>query len=521
MFKEWKETVVIFFICLFYQLIIFYGKPLSDVTELYLAFMVSWGGTLYTDFVNPHAPLHALMYGYLFKIIQPNPLFLLLSETSVYAIISVFVYHICRYIGLPKKYSVFASFLFIFSRVWTSMLFYGDSFAALFIIIGAYTFIKYIELQKPSLFFLTGLFFGISLLFKQNIGLYGVIAVCVYSLYDMFKNKKISYKLLYFILGVSLVLSLIVLYFYSRGSLNDFVYVIVILPFTTQKLYAIPCSPINIIYLVVEVSIIGILMFRVDKRILFLSLLTLFVLGRNTPVCYSYSSVPAFAPFTVLVSYIIYNRNKLKPYLKPFLVIITIIFIGIYITEANRLYSEISATKPANHYHWLNYSDREVVKFIKSNTNISDKILTIPSDYSMNIITQRQTMKYVLAGTETTPSEIQNKMIEQMPAVKYITVLKNPNDAYPCFQILFDYINSNYRIVKEIDNVILLEKGNNTEPIFQSQCKETLYISNITLEDNKIVFHSTPRPPSIGYYNKVLNSIMDKVKQWQNIVRNQ
>ncbi len=476
--------------------------------------MVSWGGVLFRDFSNPHPPLNVLMWGYIFKIIPASPMLLLIVELSIYSFICVVIYHICRNIGLPKKYSLLASFLFIFSRIWISMIFYGDSYATLFITIGILVFLKYIDTQKPSLMFITGFLFGMSIMYKQNIGSYSVVAVVVYSLYTMVKNKKISFELVYLFLGVSTVIALVSSYFYYKGALYDFVYMVLLYPFEMQKIVTIPCSPINAIYLIIEVSLIGILLFRSDKKVLFISLMTLFLLLRNIPVCYSYSSISAMSPFAVLVAYVLHHRSKLKPYIKPLIIIVTIIFIGMYAAEANRLYSEVANTRVSNHYHWLDYSDREIVKFLKSNTNSTDKILTIPADYSMNIATERQTMKHIIAGVETISPKFQDDMITNLKDVKYIVFLKNPDDAYACFQILFDYINKNYRVVKEIDNVILLERGNNTEPIFQSQCTANLYISNTTLEDNKIVFHSTPRPPSIGYYNRVLNSITDKVKQY-------
>lgn len=514
MFKEFKQSAIVFITTLIYQFAIYFNKPLSDVSEIYLAFMVSWGGVLFRDFSNPHPPLNVLVWGYIFKIIPASPMLLLIVELAIYSFICVVIYHICRNIGLPKKYSLFASFLFIFSRIWISMIFYGDSYSTLFITIGILVFLKYIDSPKPSLIFIVGLLFGISIMYKQNIGAYSVVAVVIYSLYTMVKNKKISFELAYLFLGVSTVIALVSSYFYYKGALYDFIYMVLLYPFEMQKIITIPCSPINAIYLIIEVSVIGILLFRYDKKILFLSLITLFLLLRNTPVCYSYSSISAMSPFAVLVAYILYHRARVRPYIKPITIIITIIFIGMYLSEANRLYSEVAHTRVSNHYHWLDYSDREIVKFLKSNTNSSDKILTIPADYSMNIATERQTMKHIIAGVETISPKFQDDMITNLKDVKYIVFLKNPDDSYACFQILFDYINTNYRIVKEIDNVILLEKGNNTEPIFQSHCKETLYISNTTLEDNKIVFHSTPRPPSIGYYNRVLNSITDKVKQY-------
>lgn len=521
MLKEIKQSILIFVTTLIYQLAVYFNKPLSDVSEIYLAFMVSWGGVLFRDFSNPHPPLNVLVWGHIFNIIPSSPMLILIVELSIYSLICVFIYHICRNIGLPKSYSIFASFLFIFSRIWISMLFYGDSYATLFITIGILVFLKYIESPKPSLIFIVGFLFGLSIMYKQNIGAYSVIAVAVYSLYTMVKTKKISFELIYLFLGVSTVIALVSSYFYYKGALYDFVYMVLIYPFEMQKIVTIPCSPINAIYLIIEVSLIGILLFRSEKKVLFISLMALLLLLRNIPVCYSYSSISAMSPFAVIVAYILYHRSKVRPYFKPAIIIITIIFIGMYLSEANRLYSEVANTRVSNHYHWLDYSDREIVKYLKANTNSTDKILTIPADYSMNIATQRQTMKHIISGMETISPKFQNDMITNLKDVKYIVFLKNPDDSYACFQILFDYINKNYRIIKEIDNVILLEKGNNSEPIFQSQCTANLYISNTTLVDNRIVFHSISRPPSIGYYNKVLNSIMDKVKQWQNIVKNQ
>lgn len=510
MFKEHKQSIIVFIVSLVYQLTIFWKSPLSDITELYLAFMVSWDGILYQDFVNPHAPLHALMWGGIFKIISPTSTLLIITELSVYSLISVFIYHICRNIGLPEKFSILASFIFIFSRIWSGIIFYGDSYATLFVIIGAYIFMKYIDSQKLSLTFITGLSFGISILYKQNIGLYGVIAVCIYFLYNMVKNKKISLDPIYLFLGTATPILLISLYFYYIGAFNDFFYLTVIYVITMQKEYAISCSPINVIYLIIEASIIGILLFRHNKKVLFISLMALFLLGRNVPVCYTYSSIPAISFFAVLIPYIIYNRERLKPYIKPITIIITIIFIGMYITESNRLYSEVFETKPHNSYHWLDYSDKEIVKFIKTNTNISDRILTVPSDYSMNIATERQTMKYPLAHPAYVSPEAQFDMINHLDDVKYILFLKNPDDDCPCYLTLFDYIDKNYRIVKEIDNVILLEKGDYHGSIFKSQCQAGSYINNLTLENNRISFTISPPPSSVGYYDKILHSFFNK-----------
>ncbi len=510
MFKELKQSIIVFVVSLIYQLTIFFNKPLSDVTEIYLAFMVSWDGVLYRDFVNPHAPLHALMWGYLFKVISPTPALLFITELSIYSIISVFIYHICRNIGLPKNFSILASFIFIFSRIWSGIIFYGDSYATLFVVIGAYVFIKYTESQKPSLIFITGLLFGISILYKQNIGLYGMVAVCVYSLYNMVKNKKISFELIYLFLGMVTPMLLVSLYFYCIGAFNDFFYLTVVYVITMQKEYAISCSPVNVIYLIIETSVISILLFRSDKKVLFISIMALFLLGRNVPVCYTYSSIPAMSFFAILVSYIIYNREKVKPFLKPFIIIITIVFIGMYMAESNRLYSEVFATKPHNSYHWLDYSNREIVKFIKSNTNMSDRMLTIPSDYSMNIATERQTMKYPLAHPAYIIPEAQDDMINYLGNVKYILFLKNPDDDCPCYQILFNHIDKNYRIIKEINDIILLEQSPVPSSVFKSQCQVGSYITNLTLQTNQISFDITSPLPSTGYYGKILHSIIDK-----------
>jgi len=197
------------------------------------------GGILYRDFFIHEFPGQYYLQAAVFKILGTN-----LHVMRIFAMVVLSLLTCLIYIGLKKftrKAIAFLGFFLILAWLKANIL-YGRApqTATLFAILSCFAMIKFIYSGRNSLLIITGIFAGITTLFRQDFGFYTFIALfMVLFLHQLesyeYKNwmvcfKSVFIKTFYLLLGIILAILPLVSYFIKIGILKEFTDYTIIFP---------------------------------------------------------------------------------------------------------------------------------------------------------------------------------------------------------------------------------------------------------------------------------------------------
>lgn len=136
---------------------------------------------------------------------------------------------------MNKEKSIVLSFTIFFIVLFNMICFapftMSDPIAILFFFIGMYILLNKVDFNSllnrdNILFFIAGLSFAIACLFKQNYGVFGIIVTIVvfsYNIYIKGMSIVVAKKLIFFMLGFSLILIQLVAIYYAYKKIGLFV----------------------------------------------------------------------------------------------------------------------------------------------------------------------------------------------------------------------------------------------------------------------------------------------------------
>lgn len=242
---KYKTVLFVFFAGLAYMLFFSrYGIDIHDEGfHLYVSNMILKGLVPYRDFPIHSSPGSFFAQALIFKIFSPSLIVGRLSVVAIGTSIIILLFNITKYLVSSIYFAVIPSILFIFWGVshlrhpWYGW--YGLLTGLLF----AYFMLKYIKIKKNRYLFLAGLFCGITIFMKQNLGTACVVSYGAFLMIDTVfskcfageKIRRFSAQFFVFFLGCALSLGSVVIYFYLKGALPDFFYYVFKFALTSAK----------------------------------------------------------------------------------------------------------------------------------------------------------------------------------------------------------------------------------------------------------------------------------------------
>ncbi len=264
--KRYKIEVFLFLFSLAYFLLFSrYGIDIDDEGfHLYVSNMILKGLIPYRDFAIHASPGSFYLQAFIFKIFSPTIFVGRMSVVVLGLYMTIMLYRISRYIIPSPNFAAIPSILFIFWGVahfrfpWYGW--YGLALALSF----AYLGLKYFKTDKGIYLFLAGLFCGLTLFTKQNLGTACFVSYGFFLVIDtVFSKEGIKEKIsnilrkgFIFFAGLSLILGTVAFYFYMKESLSQLFYYLFEFSLVTAKGRHIMFNP----YPHIKVSSLGILL---------------------------------------------------------------------------------------------------------------------------------------------------------------------------------------------------------------------------------------------------------------------
>lgn len=417
-------VIILFVVAIFLGFYNLDGWLINDDEGVYLysAWRVSLGEIPYQDFFVSQLPLSFYFAGFLFKVFGPDVRVARGLCFSLFLIVAVFIYIICRRIfNLNKYISLLSALIFIFTKNinFLSKTFMPDSFMIFWGTIALYFVLKAEKLESKNAkhLFLFGLFSGLATLSKLS-GFLLILGYFLFLLFNFLFNKeklnnfiiKLVYPMVGFFLsfGIIYIIMLIFVsntYYCTLGyHLNkEKIYTFTVLIIFFKRL----CKFIgNHNYAVIPIALISIVAGFIQKKreeiLLFFLILPFFFLAFTPTDFFIRYLIFTLIPFTILFgkSLEIIKQNK-----KIFYFSIPVIFILLILCTASTFnFKKISR---------YDEGTRNLVNYINEHSNPEDYIF---SDYAgINYYSQRPCPPRLVDVSEamTKSGQITSKDIEK------------------------------------------------------------------------------------------------------------
>lgn len=316
-FKKIVATGSIIILLIMLAILFIFGielKPSDELWNFNNVYKMYNGFEIYKATNVIITPLFFYIAKILFHIFSPNVLTFRLFNILTFTLIYIFIYKILRNLKITKELSlIFLSIIFLETF---SLITCGANYnflAIAFVLIGINEFLK----EKQSNF-VQGLLIFLIFFTKQNIGIYYIIAMLIFEIYSKgFTKSNISTlikRLLYFTLFSSIVL----LYFYFKGILFDFInYAFGGLFEFSQKNILFDATPNSVAILVI--GIVLYLFIFIKKKTLFKDLITQNI-WNNLTLLFTFSIV------LTLTIYPLINESHVQLLLPFYLILICYTF---------------------------------------------------------------------------------------------------------------------------------------------------------------------------------------------------
>lgn len=223
----------------------FYGLGLLDEGEsLHNALRILSGQLPYRDFFAVFPPLHNYFYALTFYSVGKLIIGPRLIASFIFAFSPVLIFLILqKYI--KKSFAIIPAVIAIFLNINVERwLFFTPLFLGIYFYSKSFT-----QKGKWQLFF-SGLFLGVTGLFRIDIPGAFALACTIGLLINQFcQNKRNFHSLFYrisiFILGGILPISLMVLWLFSNNIFDDFLKNTLVRPIAIEKIHSLPFPPLN------------------------------------------------------------------------------------------------------------------------------------------------------------------------------------------------------------------------------------------------------------------------------------
>jgi len=493
-----KVSAVVFILSLLVSVpIIFYSPNVFDEGLIYYgAERIADGHMPYEDGLTYYAPGHLYgmalafsLFGYSINV--GRAYFAVLN-----AVMAVAAYLICRKLGIPKRFSVLSSIIFIFL---VQRYLYISVSRVLFGAVSMLFALHYGSRLDRKWLWLTGIALGLSLICSQEIGAFALISVLVYMFFVWRGQKKkiIAGNYLLLIAGVAVIVVPTLLFFLANGVINGLIYSLFWFPVTRFALYnrlpfpnifesqgALDVLRASLFYYVIILYMIGIAYAALAMRrgakdgftrgLLLMSLFGILSYYQATVRADTFHLMFVIFPALVVQSCLLHELYAAKCKLKLLrilkIAIVMAIPASLIIYGAYTNTYSISSNYFSKNYNWWS-GDRaiflyktekveqinEIINIVKNNTVNGDYIFTFPHPSLFYFLTDRDNptgFNHLVVG-DSTPEQ-QLKIIEQL-SEKMPKIMIHGKDwdqygsAFSDYaKPVFDYIVQNYYLYKTI-----------------------------------------------------------------------
>lgn len=490
-FDKYLLFIIIFAIA-YNSFCVFFLKP-NFITHdegnyIYCSWRVSKGDVPYKDFFDHHISTSYFLLGAIFKFFGASINIARELMVIVCAITSLFMYLIAK--KLTSKFLAVVVVLpyILLQPSFKASWFYLDSFVCLFATISAYLLIIILKNNNKNsnihkFLFLSSLLTSFAVLFKQNAFFYWIFLV-IFLIYYLKKEKKklISKNFLYFILGLAIPLLIYLCYLILTKTLYlafDYLFLFNFKNVNTSigrefpygfdlYLSILPC----ILALILSIYVFK----NIDKKnkyvVIFLDLWIISTALLLYPLMHPFHVYPALAPSFILLALeykiISNNRRAISKYSSKKLTVIFFIILLFAMPLMTIL------------FNYVIYPDKdipgskEVVNFIKKNTEKEEKILVLPFNPEIYFQCKKTSpSKYQYLHRCFYKESIEKEIVEncEKEDVKFIvwgsgynktvvkgTGYKNLNFELNELKIIEKYILENYTLIKTYGNFQIYEK---------------------------------------------------------------
>lgn len=362
-----------------------YTKSFSidEIQHTHLAWNTFSGLTIYKDFFDHHGPLFALLNSIFFKSLE-NPasfesIILLRQLSFLYGLIIVFLIFL-----IAKKISRSTSLAFIATTIITSWNVFQihcieirpDIIQTCFLLLGFYLYLQSNGNHRLKYLILSGISFGIMISFNFKT-IIVIFCLAIYQIikFIVHKDRNAPKKFFTVILGVLIPITLIMIYFQTKGCLNQYLYFNTLYNFKlansgSTASFAMRLSKES--FLDIDILLTALLIF---------SFLTTQSKDKNMQLLYIFSTIPLYGTFkglfpyysfiylpfcSILIAYFITYLMKLAH--KSNLLTLTVIFITLIISP-----TQMILQKPVQ-------DKRSHLKFNQAKTLIQWTTQNIPRD---------------------------------------------------------------------------------------------------------------------------------------------
>lgn len=243
MLKQKNIVYVLVFLSLTYSLLGFnFGLDLLDEgLMMYNPMRILSGDIPYKDFFLYYPPGQYWLLAVIFKLFGSSLIVTRIISVIVNSAISIAVYLIAKRLSSWKS----ALIAWIMALLWVNT--YGSLFliplALLFSLISCLFLIKFFTIKYVKYLFFCGLFTGITLFFRNDIGTFTFISEgIVLFLFCLFNRQKRSLKLIaYYLFGWGIVLVPVFIYLIMLVPVSDLTFSFITFPLKLYaKFYSLP-----------------------------------------------------------------------------------------------------------------------------------------------------------------------------------------------------------------------------------------------------------------------------------------
>lgn len=340
--------------------------------------------------------------------------------------------------------------LVILSATWPIISYY--TFNLLFIIWGAYFFIKFLDNHDNKNLIISGLFTFLSILFLQHKGLTFLLAIIFWLVILKFKDKKNAlFKKLLIYISIATLPILTLFYFWPAKLL--FQNLIIFPFFNYTQIGGVPANLV-IYYFIFLLLIFIYLRPAKIKQIFFLLWLQSFLLLSTIPRADSYHLQLAIFPILALLPVVLEKIYSEKKLIRIFYFsIILILFLAI--SYKSFLYLYVSPS--------YNASRRDLLEYIKKNCNSSDYIYAgpfLPGLYFEAKKLNPTAYPWLITSHHTKEqfTDAQINIANRMPECAFLNFANVERFGYDIFNPVDQYILKNYKRINQIGNILIFRK---------------------------------------------------------------
>ena len=486
--KKYRVILFIIFLGILLYVPYFSSNVHSDEGGyLFRGNSIANGANLYKDYPTSKVPGLFYLLGFVFLVFGRS-LFIARALLLTFHVMTAIVLYAIGKKLWNEKIGILSSVTYLIGVSLPTMYVHYvlmEPFMNFFSLLGIFFFFHYREQQKQRYLVFSGIFIGISALFKQP-GIFTFLSILFFYIVGLYiiENRTKQYitksfkEILFLFLGLLLPIIIIVFQLWFTSSLDSFIEYAIMLKGEQkghQSLALVnPIRPYfayiflsySFIWVPSIISFLIILKMFLKRRIVdkntFLAIWIILSLVPSMRVLNSHYFVQAFPPACLLASLILL-KIKLKPILRneklaieykklaTMIILGMIVFVSIIANAHFQLFVQNKETTPLS-------EQREVANYIKSHTSEDEKIFAFEKCPWVYFLSDRESaVKRLYFRLSNLNSSDINETIEQIKKnnVRYLVVYhgvmyKEESNITHSF---YRFIESNYEIEKSYNRI--------------------------------------------------------------------